>query len=610
MSATSAAVTLTFSEALTAATVSASTIQLRDSSNNLVAGTVAYNASNNTATFTPTSAVSNSITYTLTIVGGSSGVKDLAGNALAANFTSSFTTIAPPDTTPPTIVSITPAALSTGVAINTPITISFSEALTAASVTTSTIQLRDSGNNLVAGTVTYNSSNNTATFTPTSALSNSMTYTLTVVSGASGVKDLAGNALASTATSSFTTVADTTPPTVVSVTPAGAPTGVATSATVTVTFSEALNAATVSASTIQLRDSNSNLVAGSVTYNASTKTATFTPTSALSNSVTYTLTVVGGASGVTDAAGNALASNVTSSFTTIASTATATLFSTSTSPATPDSGDTRAIEVGVKFTANTNGYVTGIQFYKATTNTGTHTGSLWSSTGTLLATGTFTSESASGWQTLVFSTPVAITAGTTYVASYHTTTGHYSYTYSTFSSSYTSGPLTVPASGGVYVYGNSAVPTLTYQSTNYWVSPVFSYTPPVDKTPPTITAVTPAGSSTNVATSATVTVTFSEALSVASVSSSTVQLRDSSNNLVAGTVTYNSTTNTATFTPTAPLELDDLHADGRRWHERCEGPGRQCLGREHLLVIYHDRQDRCDQHRVADHHDSGHGRQR
>ena len=69
--------------------------------------------------------------------------------------------------------------------------------------------------------------------------------------------------------------------------------------------------------------------------------------------------------------------------------------------------------------------ITGIRFYKGSANTGTHVGDLWSSSGTLLATATFTNETASGWQQVNFSSPVSITAGTTYIASYHTNTGHY-----------------------------------------------------------------------------------------------------------------------------------------------------------------------------------------
>ncbi len=88
----------------------------------------------------------------------------------------------------------------------------------------------------------------------------------------------------------------------------------------------------------------------------------------------------------------------------------------------------------MKFTSELAGTVTGIRFYKAAANTGTHIGSLWTSTGTLLASATFTNETASGWQQVNFSTPVAITAGTTYVAGYFAPKGHYSATSSPFAS--------------------------------------------------------------------------------------------------------------------------------------------------------------------------------
>ena len=87
--------------------------------------------------------------------------------------------------------------------------------------------------------------------------------------------------------------------------------------------------------------------------------------------------------------------------------------------------DPAAIDVGVKFTSDVAGKVTAIKFYKGAGNTGTHTGTLWSATGQQLATATFGTESACGWQTVTFATPVSITAGTTYIASYHTTTGNY-----------------------------------------------------------------------------------------------------------------------------------------------------------------------------------------
>ena len=82
--------------------------------------------------------------------------------------------------------------------------------------------------------------------------------------------------------------------------------------------------------------------------------------------------------------------------------------------------------MGVKFRTDNDGVITGVRFYKATGNTGTHVGSLWTSNGTLLATATFNSESPSGWQEVGFSTPVTVTANTTYVVSYFAPHGHYS----------------------------------------------------------------------------------------------------------------------------------------------------------------------------------------
>src|SRR6185437_10079433 len=88
--------------------------------------------------------------------------------------------------------------------------------------------------------------------------------------------------------------------------------------------------------------------------------------------------------------------------------------------------DSDAAEVGVQFTPQSAGYITGIRFYKQTGNSGTHVGNLWTSTGSKIATGNFTAESATGWQTLTFGSPVAVAAGTTYVASYFAPNGHYS----------------------------------------------------------------------------------------------------------------------------------------------------------------------------------------
>ncbi|MBP1688536.1 MAG: hypothetical protein H6Q33_4679, partial [Deltaproteobacteria bacterium] len=162
--------------------------------------------------------------------------------------------------------------------------------------------------------------------------------------------------------------------------------------------------------------------------------------------------------------------------------------------ATNDGG---AVELGVKFRASVAGTITGIRFYKGATNTGTHVGSLWTSTGTLLGQVAFTNETASGWQQATFASPVAITANTTYVASYHTNGGNYSYNLNYFASSgVTNDPLIALANGidggnGLYRYSSaSAFPDRTWSSTNYWVDVVFTTTTAPDPTPPTVTAFT------------------------------------------------------------------------------------------------------------------------
>jgi hypothetical protein len=162
-------------------------------------------------------------------------------------------------------------------------------------------------------------------------------------------------------------------------------------------------------------------------------------------------------------------------------------------PATPDSGDGNAIEVGMKFTTDTFGTINGVRFYKAAANTGTHVGSLWSSTGQLLAQATFSGETSSGWQQVNFSPAVPVTANTTYVVSYHAPVGHYASTEAYFypqpsptpdgSSTVNSPPLhalrnTGSTVNGVFIYGSSSTfPTTSFNAENYWVDPVFSPAP-------------------------------------------------------------------------------------------------------------------------------------
>ena len=152
-------------------------------------------------------------------------------------------------------------------------------------------------------------------------------------------------------------------------------------------------------------------------------------------------------------------------------------------PAAVATNDSNAVELGLKFTADTSGYITAIRFYKPSTSTGTHVGTLWSATGAVLGRATFTGETASGWQQVTLPSAVAVTAGTTYVVSYHSSNGNYGYDSAGLASAVDNAPLHALASGasggnGVYAYNVlSSFPTSSWNATNYWVDVVFSRTP-------------------------------------------------------------------------------------------------------------------------------------
>jgi Domain of unknown function (DUF4082) len=152
-------------------------------------------------------------------------------------------------------------------------------------------------------------------------------------------------------------------------------------------------------------------------------------------------------------------------------------------PITISENDSGAVELGVKFKTDVDGVIRGIRFYKGKGNTGKHIGNLWTSKGRLLASATFTNETASGWQQVIFDEPVAIYKDTIYVASYHAPKGHYASDEQVFTDAgIDQGPLhllktRVNSRNGIYTYGRkSSFPKSTYLSTNYWVDVVFNKT--------------------------------------------------------------------------------------------------------------------------------------
>lgn len=347
----SSTISVTFSESMYVSSVTTANLYLvqgTDCNATGITGTISATNPNTTFTF-PSGTLTANTQYSICI---KTGVEDVALNNLTADAVRSFTTIAP-DVTPPTVASTTPASGASGVAVGSTIAVTFSEAMSTGTVTAQTsagacsgsVQVSTVANNfssciaMTASAPTFSGGNTIATFTPASALSASTTYHIRVTTG---VQDVAGNALAAqfTTASAFTTqAADVTPPTISSTTPIDTGTGIATSSTIVVTFSEAMNTGTVTAQTstgacsgsVQVSTAADNfattcigMTTSAPTFSGGNTIATFTPAAALAASTTYKIRVT---TAVTDASSNALSATYThgTGFTTAAGGAT-TLF--------------------------------------------------------------------------------------------------------------------------------------------------------------------------------------------------------------------------------------------------------------------------------------------
>ena len=203
-----AIVTATFSEPIDPTTLAAA-FTLACPAGTAIPGTVGYTAAGNVASFTPAANLpAPGIVCTATI---STAPKDVAANAMAAAFVWTFTTGATLDTTAPTVTSTNPLNAAVGVCTNKTINTTFSEPMNPLTINTATVTLTTPAGALVTGTVGYNAASRIATFTPAASLTGTpaTTYTVTIKGGLSGVKDLAGNALAIDKVSTFTTNATT-----------------------------------------------------------------------------------------------------------------------------------------------------------------------------------------------------------------------------------------------------------------------------------------------------------------------------------------------------------------------------------------------------------------
>jgi len=296
---TNTIISVLFNEAIDDATLTTSTFTLTDAMSGPVAAqgdSIVYDSNSMTAAFIPASDLTGGRLHTVTLT---SGIADEAGNHLSP-YSWTFTTGAGTDSIAPTVSSTSPANSDTDVPVDAAITATFSEAMDATTISTSTFKLLEDGVD-IEGAVSYNGSTFKATFTPVDDLDEARVFTARITTGA---KDSAANPLASQYEWSFTTAAGSTPPEVVDVVPEENAIDVDLSPSIVVEFSKLMDDMTITISTFKVSEIVGGIpgspIAGSVSYDDTTREATFTPSSTLTGDIDYliectsTMTDIGG----------------------------------------------------------------------------------------------------------------------------------------------------------------------------------------------------------------------------------------------------------------------------------------------------------------------------
>jgi hypothetical protein len=252
-------------------------------------------------------------------------------------------------------------------------------------------------------------------------------------------------------------------------------------------FARPIDPSTIS---FKLLDFNGRAVTGSI--QCDTRTATLTPRDPLRGGFEY-MAVASALAPDGQAAGPAYLEFTTPSD--AIQPGTYSFCDHSKAPQCEETPDDISVEVGVQFTADVPGVITGIHFYKFSSNTGPHAGRIWTRDGKMLASATSASETDSGWQTITFAQPIPIQRGASYVASYHCDHGHYAFTHDFFySRGMDAGPIhalandAIGGGNGVFFqagqrlfneYGHgSNFPNQTYRASNFWVDVDFIPTGP------------------------------------------------------------------------------------------------------------------------------------
>ena len=393
----------------------------------------------------------------------------------------------------PTVSDRTPSSGATGVPTDADLSATFNTSLDASTVTTSTFTLTTAGGAAVPATVSYDEASKTVVLNPTNPLGANASYTAKLKGGAAGIAGW-GGALAADVTWSFTTGAGT-PPVVLSTNPASGDGGIPIGTAVTATFDRDMTASTLTSSSFTLTPQLGTAVPATVTYTASTDTATLTPSAPLDPSRQYTATLT---TAVKGADGTAMAATKSWTFTTADA-----LTITTQVPA--------ALATGVS-----PGAIARAVFSRAVD-------------ASTLTTSTFTLTPAGGTK---------ITASVSYDAATRTAN------LTPSAALQLNKVYTATVAGTVKASDGSAL-----GADVNWTFTTASSTPAA----PTVVAQSPVASATAVATDSAITATFDRAMDPTSITASSFTVKNPSNVTVAGTVSYDAPSQTARLVPTAAL---------------------------------------------------------
>ena len=363
---------------------------------------------------------------------------------------------------------------------------------------------------------------------------------------------------------------DSTPPVVTARAPADTATNVPVTNAVTATFNKAMMPSSVTSDSLVVKDQQGGTIAGTVSYDDTTTTVKFISNTLWNTGATYTATIKA-SSGLRDKDGIAIASDESWTFTTSVTPAPTCPCSfennqTPVSSLTYEDVSPNGLELGMKVIPDANGYIRAIRFYKPIISTATtHTGNIWSSTGSKLATATTVNESSYGWQDAVLSTPLSVRKDQTYIISFGVLPAVYQATFGGLVTTVSSGGMSKYPSGdarntatgsgtanGVYTTTAGAYPSLaSFNNTTYHIDAVFAYdTVVVD--PLKVVTAQPSADSYGVVRTASISASFNRALDPSTVNGATVTVKRGGT-AVSGVVSYDAANHAVVFAPTTTL---------------------------------------------------------